>query len=280
MLDTFTTQYQKQRERHLKLIENLGFDYSTYLIDGQYFDAYEKAWFEALEVINKLQLVDSEYFINDELTAGKRILAEGAQGTLLDVDFGSYPFVTSSNTTAAGVCSGLGVAPNTVGEVFGIFKAYCTRVGSGPFTTELFDADGELMRKQGNEFGSTTGRPRRCGWLDLPALRYAIMLNGVTELIMMKADVLDSFETIKVATAYIHEGNEIDHLPFDACTQNLTPVLKTLKGWKTALVDIREEDEMPNELVDYIHFIEDFVKVPVRIVSTGPDRSQLIWRKK
>jgi adenylosuccinate synthase len=279
-LNNFENQYQKQRERHLKLIENLGFDYSNYLIDGQKFDAYEKAWFDALEVINKLQLVDSEYFINDELTAGKRILAEGAQGTLLDVDFGSYPFVTSSNTTAAGVCSGLGVAPNTVGEVFGIFKAYCTRVGSGPFTTELFDADGELMRKQGNEFGSTTGRPRRCGWLDLPALRYAIMLNGVTELIMMKADVLDSFETIKVATAYIHEGKEISHLPFDACTQNLTPVLKNLKGWKTSLVDIREEDEMPTELVDYIHFIEDYVKVPVRIISTGPDRSQLIRRKK
>jgi len=279
-LDAFITQYQKQRERHLKMIKNLDFDYSNYLIDGQDFVTYEKAWFEALEVIKKLQLVDSEYFINDELTAGKRILAEGAQGTLLDVDFGSYPFVTSSNTTAAGVCSGLGVAPNTIGEVFGIFKAYCTRVGSGPFTTELFDADGDLMRKQGNEFGSTTGRPRRCGWLDLPALRYAIMLNGVTELIMMKADVLDSFDTIKAATAYIYEGKEITYLPFDACTQNLTPVLKTFKGWKKSLVNIREEAAMPAELVDYIHFIEDYVKVPVSIVSTGPDRSELIRRTK
>ncbi|MCK9452555.1 MAG: adenylosuccinate synthase [Bacteroidales bacterium] len=279
-LENFSNQYQKQRERHLKLIENLDFYYSNYLIDGQDFDTYEKAWFEALEVIKKLQLVDSEYFINDELTAGKRILAEGAQGTLLDVDFGSYPFVTSSNTTAAGVCAGLGVAPNTIGEVFGIFKAYCTRVGSGPFTTELFDADGDLMRKQGNEFGSTTGRPRRCGWLDLPALRYAIMLNGVTELIMMKADVLDAFDTIKVATAYIYEGKEINHLPFDACTQNLTPVLKSLKGWKTSLVNNREEAAMPIELVNFIRFIEDYVKVPIRIVSTGPDRSQLIRRKK
>lgn len=279
-LENFSSQYQKQRERHLKLIENLNFDYANHLIDGQDFTSYEKAWFEALEVIKKLQLVDSEYFINDELTAGKHILAEGAQGTLLDVDFGSYPFVTSSNTTAAGVCSGLGVAPNTVGEVFGIFKAYCTRVGSGPFTTELFDADGDLMRKQGNEFGSTTGRPRRCGWLDLPALRYAIMINGVTELIMMKADVLDSFDTIKVATAYILEGKEISRLPFDACKQNLIPVLKSFKGWKTSLVNIREEADMPTELVDYIRFIEDFVKVPVRIVSTGPDRSQLIKRNK
>jgi len=279
-LNNFAAQYQKQRVRNLKMVENLDFDYSNYLIDGQDFDTYEKAWFEALEIIKKLQLVDSEYFINDELTAGKRILAEGAQGTLLDVDFGSYPFVTSSNTTAAGVCSGLGVAPNTIGEVFGIFKAYCTRVGSGPFTTELFDADGDLMRKQGNEFGSTTGRPRRCGWLDLPALRYAIMLNGVTELIMMKADVLDSFDTIKVATAYIHEGKEISHLPFDACTQNLTPVLKTLKGWKTSLINIREEAAMPAELVDYIRFIEDYVQVPISIVSTGPDRSQLIRREK
>ncbi|MBU2559137.1 MAG: adenylosuccinate synthase [Bacteroidetes bacterium] len=277
-LDDFQKRYQTQRERHLKLVSSLGFDYTDYAIDGRDFAAYETEWFEALEGIKKLQLVDSEYFINEQLVAGKRILAEGAQGTLLDVDFGSYPFVTSSNTTAAGVCSGLGVAPGAIGKVYGIFKAYCTRVGSGPFTTELFDQEGELMRKQGNEFGSTTGRPRRCGWLDLPALRYAVMLNGVSELIMMKADVMDTFKTIKVATAYRYKGEEITHLPFDASTQNLEPVFHELKGWNTSIEQIRAEEDMPAALIDYISFIEDYVQVPVRIVSTGPDRIQLINR--
>lgn len=279
-LSNFNELFQRQRSHHLEMVGNLGFDYSNHQIDGRDFETYEKDWLAALKQIIKLQLVDSEYFINEHLRSGKRILAEGAQGTLLDIDFGSYPFVTSSNTTASGVCSGLGVAPNTLGKVFGVFKAYCTRVGGGPFTTELFDADGDLMRERGAEFGSTTGRPRRCGWLDLPALRYAVMLNGVTELIMMKADVLDAFDTIKVATAYIYQGKEINYLPYDACTQNMEPVLKSFKGWKTSVEHIRDEDEMPAELKEYIRFIEDYVELPVRVVSTGPDRSQLIRRKK
>lgn len=275
-LENFKSRYELQRTRHLKLVKDLDFDYSSYKIDGQDFDAYEKQWLSALEFIKSLQLVDSEYFINEQLAAGKRILAEGAQGTLLDIDFGSYPFVTSSNTTSAGVCSGLGIAPNKVGEVLGIFKAYCTRVGSGPFSTELFDEDGELMRKQGNEFGSTTGRPRRCGWIDLPALKYAVMLNGVTALFMMKADVLDSFERLKLAVAYRYNGEVITHLPFDACTQELEPVYEELPGWKTTLQDMKSANDLPQALQDFIRFIEDYVNVPVKLVSTGPDRLQLI----
>jgi len=267
-MEDFLDRYQTQRDRHLKLVSDLGFDYAEYKIDGRVFAAYEREWFEALEFIRNLQLVDSEYFINELLSTGKRILAEGAQGTLLDVDFGSYPFVTSSNTTTAGVCSGLGIAPNKVGNVLGIFKAYCTRVGSGPFSTELFDEDGALMRKQGNEFGSTTGRPRRCGWLDLPALKYAVMLNGVVELYMMKADVLDSFDQLKVAVAYSYKNEIITHLPFDACTQELEPVYKELPGWKTNLVQLKQASEMPEALSNYIRFIEDYVKVPVKLVST------------
>lgn len=275
-LENFKSRYELQRTRHLKLVKDLDFDYSSYKIDGQDFDAYEKQWLSALEFIKSLQLVDSEYFINEQLAAGKRILAEGAQGTLLDIDFGSYPFVTSSNTTSAGVCSGLGIAPNKVGEVLGIFKAYCTRVGSGPFSTELFDEDGELMRKQGNEFGSTTGRPRRCGWIDLPALKYAVMLNGVTALFMMKADVLDSFERLKLAVAYRYKGEVVTHLPFDACTQELEPVYEELPGWKSTLQDMKSANDLPQALQDFIRFIEDYVNVPVKLVSTGPDRLQLI----
>ncbi|MDD4372471.1 MAG: adenylosuccinate synthase [Bacteroidales bacterium] len=275
-LESFKSRYGNQRNMHLKLVKELGFDYASYKIDGYDFEAYEKQWLKALEYIKSLQLVDSEYFINEQLSAGKRILAEGAQGTLLDIDFGSYPFVTSSNTTSAGLCSGLGIAPNKVGEVLGIFKAYCTRVGSGPFSTELFDKDGELMRKQGNEFGSTTGRPRRCGWIDLPALKYAVMLNGVTALFMMKADVLDSFEQLKLAVAYRYKGEVITHLPFDACTQELEPVYEELPGWNTPLQNIESAGELPLALQNYIRFIEDYVNVPVKLVSTGPDRLQLI----
>ncbi len=275
-LDSFGERYTQLRSMHFKQVEGMGFDYSGYKIDGQDFEAYEKQWLEALSYIKTLQLVDSEYFINEHLASGKRILAEGAQGTLLDVDFGSYPFVTSSNTTSAGVCSGLGISPTKIGEVFGIFKAYCTRVGSGPFSTELFDSDGELMRKQGNEFGSTTGRPRRCGWIDLPALKYAVMLNGVTQLYMMKADVLDSFSEMKLATAYRYKGEEITHLPFDACTQELEPVYETLPGWKSSLTHIQKADDMPVALKNYIRFIENYVNVPIKLVSTGPDRTQLI----
>jgi len=278
-MDNFSERYQAQRTRHLKLVSDLGFDYSNHLIDGLGFDTYEQRWFEALELLKKLEHVDSEYFINEQIEQGKRVLAEGAQGSLLDVDFGSYPFVTSSNTTIAGVCSGLGVAPNKIGKVYGIFKAYCTRVGSGPFTTELNDVDGEKMRKTGNEFGSTTGRPRRCGWLDLPALKYAVMLNGVTDLMMMKADVLDDFETIKVASAYQHNGNKITSLPFEACTEQLEPIYEKLAGWKQSIVAIRENGSIPQQLEDYIQYIEDYLSVPVSFVSTGPDRSQVIIRK-
>lgn len=277
-LESFKERYQTQRDRHLKMVRDLDFDWSSHLIDGLLFDAYENRWFEALESLKEMNHVDSEYFINEQIDKGKRVLAEGAQGSLLDVDFGSYPFVTSSNTTVAGVCSGLGIAPNKIGKVYGIFKAYCTRVGSGPFTTELHDADGELMRKTGNEFGSTTGRPRRCGWLDLPALKYAVMLNGVTDLMMMKADVLDGFSTIKVATAYQHQGQKIDYLPFEACTEQLEPLFETLEGWNASIVHIRDEQSMPTALEQYIRFIENYVNVPVTFVSTGPDRSQVISR--
>lgn len=200
-------------------------------LDGISFDEYEKLWFEGIEYLKQYEFIDSEYFLNEALDNDKKILAEGAQGSMLDVDFGSYPFVTSSSVIAAGVCSGLGIAPNRIGKVFGIFKAYCTRVGTGPFPTELFDATGDTLRENGGEFGATTGRPRRCGWLDLPALKYAVMLSGVTDLMMMKSDVMDDFETIKVATAYRYNGKETKHLPFAACTETMEPVYTELPGW-------------------------------------------------
>ena len=239
----------------------------------------ERQFFEAVEFVKSLNLIDSEYVVNDALDANKKILAEGAQGSLLDVDFGSYPFVTSSTTMAAGACTGLGVAPSKIGEVFGIFKAYCTRVGSGPFPTELFDATGEAMRKEGNEFGSTTGRPRRCGWLDLPALKYSIMINGVTQLFMMKADVLNIFEEIKVCTHYVlPTGEKIDRLSFEITDLDVRPVYKTLKGWNCSLADVRSYDEFPAELKEYVAYLESELNVPIKLVSVGPDRVQTILR--
>lgn len=239
----------------------------------------ERQFFEAVEFVKSLNLIDSEYVVNDALDANKKILAEGAQGSLLDVDFGSYPFVTSSTTMAAGACTGLGVAPSKIGEVFGIFKAYCTRVGSGPFPTELFDATGEAMRKEGNEFGSTTGRPRRCGWLDLPALKYSIMINGVTQLFMMKADVLNIFEEIKVCTHYaLPTGEKIDRLSFEITDLDVRPVYKTLKGWNCSLADVRSYDEFPAELKEYVAYLESELNVPIKLVSVGPDRVQTILR--
>lgn len=239
----------------------------------------ESQFFEAIEFVKTLNLIDSEYVVNDALKAEKRILAEGAQGSLLDVDFGSYPFVTSSNTMTAGACTGLGVAPSRIGEVFGIFKAYCTRVGSGPFPTELFDETGEAMRKEGNEFGSTTGRPRRCGWLDLPSLKYSIMINGVTQLFMMKADVLNIFEEIKICTHYeLPTGEVIDRLSFEITDMEVKPVYKTMKGWFTSLADVRSYDEFPSELRDYVSFLENELMVPIKLVSVGPDRVQTIMR--
>ena len=271
--DDFRNRYENLKRIHLEQIRNLNFDMDTLLLDKMPFEEYEKTWFEAIEFLKQFQFIESEYFINKALDEGKRILAEGAQGSLLDVDFGSYPFVTSSSTIAAGACSGLGVAPSRIGKVFGIFKAYCTRVGTGPFPTELFDEIGEKLRKNGHEFGSTTGRPRRTGWLDLPALKYAVMLNGVTNLMMMKSDVMDDFQEIKVATAYNYKNNEIDYLPFDACTQTMTPVLKTMRGWNQKI-----EKKIPRDLENYIGYIEKYVGVPITLVSYGPDRNEVIER--
>lgn len=274
----FIDKYKALKERHLRQIRACDFDYSEYQIDGLLFDDYEKQWFQAVEHLKKLQFVHSEYDVNDLLLAGEKVLAEGAQGSLLDVDFGSYPFVTSSNTICAGVGTGLGVAPNKIGEVFGIFKAYCTRVGSGPFPTELHNTDGEKLRKAGHEFGSTTGRPRRCGWLDLVALKYTVMLNGVTKLIMTKGDVLDSMDSIKICTHYNFNGQIIDRVPFNLETRELEPVYKEFKGWKQNTTAIKEEKEFPSELKAYIEFIEKELNVPVTIVSVGPNRDQTIVR--
>ncbi len=239
----------------------------------------ERQFFEAIEFVKTLPLIDSEYTVNDALKENKRILAEGAQGSLLDIDFGSYPFVTSSNTMTAGACTGLGVAPSKIGEVFGIFKAYCTRVGSGPFPTELMDSTGEEMRKEGNEFGSTTGRPRRCGWLDLPALKYSIMINGVTQLFMMKADVLNIFEEIKVCTAYeLPSGEQIEKLPFEINELDIKPVYKTMKGWYCTLDGVNTYEEFPTALKDYVTYLEKELHVPIKLVSVGPDRTQTILR--
>lgn len=276
----FDKKYEKAKTAHMSTIERFDTDINEFLFDGYKFDEYEKLWFEALETLKSLEKINSEYYLNKALADGKKILAEGAQGTLLDIDFGSYPFVTSSNTTSAGVCNGLGISPSKVGNVYGIFKAYCTRVGSGPFPTELFDADGKELRDVGREFGSTTGRPRRCGWMDMPALKYAIMLNGVTELIMMKADVLNMFDEIKMAMKYNINGVETEEMPFDGTIEGVefNPVYKSFKGWKQGLDNIKSFEEFPETLADYVKFIEKETGVPVSIVSVGPDRSETILK--
>ncbi|MDY4173840.1 MAG: adenylosuccinate synthase [Bacteroidales bacterium] len=238
----------------------------------------EKDWMAGIEKLRQFTFIDSEFYINSLLAEGKNVLAEGAQGTMLDVDFGSYPFVTSSNTVSAGSCTGLGVAPKNIGEVFGIFKAYCTRVGSGPFPTELFDETGEQLRKLGHEFGAVTGRPRRCGWIDLVALRYAVMINGVTQLIMMKSDILDAFQTIKACVAYKVGDRETDEMPFDI-NDGVEPVYMDFEGWNTPMDKMTSEDQFPQKFVDYVKFIESYLGVPVKIVSVGPDREQTIVRK-
>ncbi|MEK7720235.1 MAG: adenylosuccinate synthase [Bacteroidota bacterium] len=272
ILNNFKEKYDHRVAQHIELLTKFyHFDYKQALHD------YEKEWFEGIEVIKQFQLIDSEHFINDQLLAGKSIIAEGAQGTMLDIDFGSYPYVTSSNTITAGACTGLGIAPNKIGKVYGIFKAYCTRVGSGPFPTELLDETGETLRKIGNEFGSTTGRPRRCGWLDLVALRYAIMIDGVTDLIMMKADVMDHFETIKICTAYSIDGKLTKNFPNEIDDQ-VIPVYEELEGWKTDLTGVDQTSKFPEALTRYIHFIEEYLSVPITIVSVGPNRSQTIER--
>lgn len=238
----------------------------------------EQDFFEAVETLKSLTFIDSEEYLHKAQKEGKKILAEGAQGSLLDIDFGTYPFVTSSNTTAAGACTGLGVAPNKIKEVFGIFKAYTTRVGSGPFPTELFDDDGETMGRVGNEFGATTGRPRRCGWLDLVALKYAVHVNGVTQLMMMKGDVLSGFNTLKVCTAYKYKGETIDHLPYNIEPENVTPIYTEMKGWSEDLTKMSDKSEFPKELNEYIEFLEKELETPITIVSVGPDRTQTIHR--
>ncbi len=268
--DNWQEKYRNLTQKHLKMIE-------FYDVDIEFdLEELEKEFFKALKVLRTLQFIDSEEYINNAIIAGKTILAEGAQGSLLDIDFGTYPFVTSSNTTAAGACTGLGVAPNKIGEVFGIFKAYTTRVGSGPFPTELFDKDGEEMAKVGNEFGATTGRARRCGWLDLVALKYAVQINGVTQLMMMKGDVLSGFDTLKVCTTYNYKGKEIDFFPYNIEKENVSVNYTDIKGWHEDLTKMSKADELPQTLNEYISFVEDFVGVPVKIVSVGPDRKQTI----
>jgi adenylosuccinate synthase len=271
-LSNFKEKYTNLVAKHKKILGN--YDYQQLL------DETENKWFEALEFLKKIELIDSEIYVNDALKAGKKILAEGAQGTMLDIDFGTYPYVTSSNTVTAGTCTGLGVAPTKIGEVIGIFKAYCTRVGSGPFPTELANETGAKIREIGHEYGATTGRERRCGWVDLPALKYACMINGATQLAMMKADVLDTFDTIQVCTHYEIDGKRVDYFPYDIDGLTIKPIYKELKGWKKDLTKIRSMAEAPKEFLDYITYLEGELDVPVSILSVGPDREQTIIRKK
>ena len=265
----FEDKYAAAKKKHEAILKALNYRYDI--------TELEKEWFEAIAYLKRFQLIDSEHVINNLLEEGKSVLAEGAQGTMLDVDFGSYPFVTSSNTICAGACTGLGVAPGNIGEVYGIFKAYCTRVGAGPFPTELFDETGEKLCALGHEFGAVTGRKRRCGWIDLVALKYAVMINGVSQLIMMKSDVLDSFDTIKACVAYKINGEETDEFPFDIC-DGVEPVYVEIPGWKTDMTQMTSEDEFPEEFNAYVSFLEEELGVPVKIVSVGPDREQTIIR--
>ena len=269
MLKDFRQMYEGLRSGHLELLRQLEYESDI--------SKYEKDWFAGIELLKKFRVENTEYLINDMLSAGRKVLAEGAQGTMLDLDFGSYPYVTSSNTISAGACTGLGVSPKTIDEIFGIFKAYCTRVGSGPFPTELNDETGELLRKKGSEFGATTGRPRRCGWLDLPALKYAIMINGVTRLFMMKSDILSGFSTIKVCSSYRVNGQDVDQRPYDN-NAAIEPVYTELPGWQEDITGIRKYNELPLNLRNYVEFIEKQTGIPITIVSVGPDRNSTIFR--
>lgn len=271
LLHNFDEKYNQAKNNHLKILKQYGFDTSS-------LSEIEKEWFDGVKKLKEFKFVDSEFLINEALK-DKKILAEGAQGTMLDLDFGSYPFVTSSNTISAGACIGLGIAPQRIGEVFGIFKAYCTRVGSGPFPTELHDETGDKLREIGFEFGSVTGRPRRCGWVDLVALKYAIMVNGVTRLIMTKSDVLDTFSTIKACVSYKIDGEETSEFPFEV-KDGLEPVYTELKGWETNMSKVRKEEEFPSEFKKYISFLEEKLETPIYIISLGPDREQTIIRNK
>jgi len=266
----FEEKYRQATDRHKKILSQYSLSYDL--------DAIEKEWFEGIEKIKTFDIIDSEHFINKRLAEGDNVLAEGAQGTMLDIDFGTYPFVTSSNTICAGACTGLGIAPHKIGEVYGVFKAYCTRVGSGPFPTELLDDTGKLLRDRGYEYGSVTKRPRRCGWIDLVALRYAIMLNGVTKLVMMKSDVLDPFDTIKACVAYEANGKKTEDLPFNL-SDNIKPIYVELPGWKTDMTNMKSEDEFPEEFNSYLAFLEEELGIPIALVSVGPSREQTIIRQ-
>ncbi len=271
--DIFTAQFKEKYdtlvEKHVGILKHYeGFEYNLEELEGP--------WMEGIETLRELTAVDSEHYLNHALKSGKKVLAEGAQGTMLDIDFGTYPFVTSSNTVTAGTCTGLGVAPTKIGRVIGIFKAYCTRVGSGPFPTELEDATGEAIRAEGREFGATTGRPRRCGWIDLPQMKYAIMVNGVTELSMMKADVLSIFDTIQVCTHYLIDGNKVEDFPFDVDGANLTPVYEELEGWNCDLTQLDDYSKAPQALKNYVTYLEEKLEVPITVVSVGPDRKQTL----
>ncbi len=271
-LDNWKEKYHALTQKHIKMI-------SFFDVEIEYdLNELEKEFCNAIDVLKKLSFIDSEEYLNQAIKSGKSILAEGAQGSLLDIDFGTYPFVTSSNTTAAGACTGLGIAPTTIGEVFGIFKAYTTRVGSGPFPTELFDNDGETMASVGHEFGATTGRPRRCGWLDLIALKYAVQVNGVTQLMMMKGDVLSGFDTLKICTSYTYQGKEITHLPYNIEPENVSVNYTEFKGWQADLTKMTADNQLPKNLNTYIDFIEKQLEIPIKIVSVGPDRKQTIHR--
>ena len=280
ILEGFEAKYQQARDRHIEMIDGLNASAvakggTAVSMDG--LEALEKEWMEAIAFLRGFQLVDSEHFVNKALNADRSILCEGAQGSLLDIDFGSYPFVTSSNTVSAGACTGLGIAPSKVGEVYGIFKAYCTRVGAGPFPTELFDETGAKIRAIGHEYGAVTGRERRCGWIDLVALRYTIMLNGVTQLLMMKSDVLDTFPVIKACTAYRVNGVETRDFPF-SIDENVEPVYEEFPGWQTDLTHCTKEAELPEAFINYVNFLERELQTPIRIISVGPDREATIWR--
>lgn len=264
----FTTSYIKLRLKHQKLLDNYNFNEDI--------GSWEEEFFESLEFLRSLNIVNGEYYINNEISKGKKILAEGAQGSMLDIDFGTFPYVTSSNTISAGVCNGLGVAPQKIKEVYGVSKAYCTRVGSGPFPTELENETGEELRKIGNEFGATTGRPRRCGWIDLVALRFACMINGVTSIIMTKADVLDAFEELNVCTAYNINGNQTEEVPFQMERVKIDPAYTSLKGWNTNSSGFKKTEELPSEMKDYVRYITDYLKTPVGYISNGPGRDQII----
>jgi adenylosuccinate synthase len=274
-MQNFKSRYNAFKEIHLNVIRNYGFDIGSHKIDGYSFNDYEQKWLESVEKLKGFKFIDSEYYINKAISENKSVLAEGAQGTMLDIDFGTYPFVTSSNTVSSAVCTGLGIGPHKIGKVFGIVKAYCTRVGSGPFPTELSDSNGEKLREIGKEFGSTTGRPRRCGWMDLIALKYSIMLNSVSEIFLTKADVMSGFEKVSICTAYENHNQTIDFIPYEICESRVKPLYKEFNGWGN-LKNVKTFAGLPQELLNYISFIEKETNVPVTIVSTGPDREQIL----